>query len=150
MAKTRVAILGATGAVGQRFVQLLADHPWFEITALAASERSAGRPFAEVSNWVIPGDPPAWVGEMIVQTRILSLVDPVAVADGLQIADQGVKLSGLKIVAALHDVHGPQPQHVYDQVAKPAQRHRGKGNARGRVFGRIVGIGKAVVSALAV
>ena len=67
MAKTRVAILGATGAVGQRFVQLLADHPWFEITALAASERSAGRPFAEVSNWVIPGDPPPSVGEMIVQ-----------------------------------------------------------------------------------
>jgi aspartate-semialdehyde dehydrogenase len=67
MAKTRVAILGATGAVGQRFVQLLADHPWFEITALAASERSAGRPFAEVSNWVIPGDPPPSVGKMIVQ-----------------------------------------------------------------------------------
>jgi aspartate-semialdehyde dehydrogenase len=64
MAKIPVAVLGATGAVGQRFVQLLADHPWFEIVALAASERSAGRRFAEVSNWVIPGDPPPWVGEM--------------------------------------------------------------------------------------
>jgi aspartate-semialdehyde dehydrogenase len=53
--------------VGQRFVQLLADHPWFEIAALAASERSAGRPFAEVSNWVIPGDPPPWVGKMAVR-----------------------------------------------------------------------------------
>jgi aspartate-semialdehyde dehydrogenase len=67
MDKVRVAVLGATGAVGQRFVQLLADHPWFEMTALAASERSAGRPFSEVSNWVIPGDPPPSVGEMIVQ-----------------------------------------------------------------------------------
>ena len=38
-----VAVLGATGAVGQRFVQLLAEHPWFEIAALAASEKSAGR-----------------------------------------------------------------------------------------------------------
>jgi aspartate-semialdehyde dehydrogenase len=67
MAKIPVAILGATGAVGQRFIQLLADHPWFEITGVAASERSAGRPYAEAANWVIPGDPPSWVGEMIVQ-----------------------------------------------------------------------------------
>jgi aspartate-semialdehyde dehydrogenase len=66
MAKIPVAVLGATGAVGQRFVQLLADHPWFEIVALAASDRSAGRPFAEVSNWVIAGDPPPWLGEMVV------------------------------------------------------------------------------------
>jgi aspartate-semialdehyde dehydrogenase len=65
--KIPVAILGATGAVGQRFVQLLADHPWFEITALAGSVRSAGHPFAQVANWVVPGDPPAWVGEMVVQ-----------------------------------------------------------------------------------
>jgi aspartate-semialdehyde dehydrogenase len=66
MAKVPVAVLGATGAVGQRFVQLLANHPWFEIAALAASERSAGRAYAEVSNWVIPGDPPPWLGEMVV------------------------------------------------------------------------------------
>ncbi|RLE37968.1 aspartate-semialdehyde dehydrogenase, partial [Candidatus Acetothermia bacterium] len=43
--KIPVGILGATGAVGQRFVQILADHPWFEIASLAASERSAGRPY---------------------------------------------------------------------------------------------------------
>ena len=66
MAKIPVAILGATGAVGQRFVQLLAGHPWFEIVALAASERSAGRCYADACNWVIPGDPPLFVGEMIV------------------------------------------------------------------------------------
>lgn len=66
MAKIPVAVLGATGTVGQRFVQLLADHPWFELTALAASDRSAGERFAEVSKWVIPGDPPPWVGEMTV------------------------------------------------------------------------------------
>jgi aspartate-semialdehyde dehydrogenase len=65
--KIPVAVLGATGAVGQRFVQLLAQHPWFELSALAASERSSGRPFAEVANWVIPGDPPPWVGEMVVR-----------------------------------------------------------------------------------
>ena len=71
MAKIPVAILGATGAVGQRFVQLLAQHPWFEIVALAASDRSAGRPYAEVCNWVISGDPPPSVCGMTV-----SLLEP--------------------------------------------------------------------------
>ena len=65
--KLPVGVLGATGAVGQRFIQLLAQHPWFEVAALAASERSAGKPYADVCKWVIPGDPPPDVGEMIVQ-----------------------------------------------------------------------------------
>jgi len=54
--RRRVAVLGATGAVGQAFVRLLADHPWFELAALAASERSAGRAYAEAARWV--GDSP--------------------------------------------------------------------------------------------
>jgi len=66
--KVPVAVLGATGAVGQRFVQLLTDHPWFEIVALAASERSAGRPYADACNWVIPGDPPPFASEMMVSS----------------------------------------------------------------------------------
>ena len=48
----RVGILGATGAVGQRFIQLLEDHPWFTVKALAASERSAGRTYGDVVNWM--------------------------------------------------------------------------------------------------
>lgn len=51
MSKIRVGILGATGAVGQKFVLLLAEHPWFEIGALAASERSVGRPYEEAVSW---------------------------------------------------------------------------------------------------
>ena len=47
-----VAILGATGAVGQTFIRQLADHPWFEIAELAASDRSAGRPYAEACRWL--------------------------------------------------------------------------------------------------
>ena len=66
--KIPVAVLGATGAVGQRFVQLLADHPLFEVAALAASERSAGRRYADACRWVIPGDPPALLREMIVSS----------------------------------------------------------------------------------
>lgn len=50
-AKVPVAVLGATGTVGQKFVRLLADHPWFEIAALAASDQSAGRPYGEVVRW---------------------------------------------------------------------------------------------------
>jgi aspartate-semialdehyde dehydrogenase len=64
MSKIPVAVLGATGAVGQRFVQLLADHPWFDITAVAASERRVGKPYGQVCNWVIDGDPPARVAAM--------------------------------------------------------------------------------------
>ena len=49
--KIKVGILGATGTVGQRFVQLLENHPWFQISELAASEFSAGKPYQDVCNW---------------------------------------------------------------------------------------------------
>ncbi|KXK54125.1 MAG: aspartate-semialdehyde dehydrogenase [Chloroflexi bacterium OLB13] len=65
--KLPVAILGATGAVGQRFIQLLEDHPWFEVRELFASERSAGKPYREAANWVLDGGPPSRVGELVVQ-----------------------------------------------------------------------------------
>ena len=58
MSKTSVAILGATGAVGQRFVQLLADHPWFEVAEVVASDRSAGKPYREACTWRLPGGMP--------------------------------------------------------------------------------------------
>ena len=51
MKKIEVGILGATGMVGQRFVSLLEHHPWFEAKWLAASERSAGKSYAEACNW---------------------------------------------------------------------------------------------------
>jgi len=63
MTKIKVGILGATGAVGQRFVQLLADHPWFEIAALGASDRSAGMKYRE-RRWVLQPDMPAAVRDM--------------------------------------------------------------------------------------
>lgn len=53
MAKTPVAVLGATGMVGQRFVQLLVDHPWFELKALTASKRSAGKRYEEAAKWFL-------------------------------------------------------------------------------------------------
>jgi len=65
--KHRVGILGATGTVGQRFVQLLENHPQFEITALAASDRSAGKPFAEACAWKLAGAMPEYVKNIMVE-----------------------------------------------------------------------------------
>lgn len=67
MKKYRVGILGATGTVGQRFCRLLEDHPQFEITALAASDRSAGKPYEEACAWKLPGRIPAAVRDIVVQ-----------------------------------------------------------------------------------
>ena len=63
-----VGIIGATGMVGQRFITLLADHPWFKIKVLAASERSAGKPYREAvgSKWVMEEKIPANVADIIV------------------------------------------------------------------------------------
>jgi aspartate-semialdehyde dehydrogenase len=57
----RVGILGATGTVGQRFVQMLERHPRFVVTALAASDRSVGKTYAEACVWRLPGDMPRGV-----------------------------------------------------------------------------------------
>src|SRR5438309_2290525 len=65
--RRRVAVLGATGAVGQAFIRLLANHPWFELTAVAASERSAGKRYADAARWIGADDMPASVAGMIVR-----------------------------------------------------------------------------------
>lgn len=67
MNKIPVAILGATGSVGQKFVELLANHPWFEIAMLCASERSIGKPYREAVSWFSATPLPEAIGKMIVQ-----------------------------------------------------------------------------------
>ena len=64
--KRKVAILGATGAVGQRFIQLLQGHPWFQIEVLAASERSAGKRYGQACNWTMESDLPKKIADMTV------------------------------------------------------------------------------------
>ncbi len=66
--KIDVGVLGATGAVGQRFVQLLDGHPLFRVAELAASDRSAGKPYREACTWRLPGQPPRDVAELTVGT----------------------------------------------------------------------------------
>ena len=62
--KIPVGILGATGAVGQRFVQLLETHPWFRVAALSASERRVGQPYGEACPWTLDGDMPEGVRDL--------------------------------------------------------------------------------------
>ena len=72
--KKKVAIIGVTGAVGQEFVVSLKDHPWFEVTQIAASEKSAGKkyldalkdPNSEITNWQVGGEIPDYIKEMTV------------------------------------------------------------------------------------
>ena len=73
-ARIPVAVLGATGAVGQNFVRLLADHPWFELAELAASERSAGKRYDEATHWIGGGGIP--VGA---RGKVVTLCTPDAV-----------------------------------------------------------------------
>ena len=66
-ARVPVAVLGATGTVGQKFVRLLAGHPWFELTAVAASAQSAGRRYGDVVRWREPQALPDHVANLVLQ-----------------------------------------------------------------------------------
>jgi aspartate-semialdehyde dehydrogenase len=65
--KIRAGVLGATGIVGQRLVSLLADHPWFELTEVAASERSSGKTYAEAARWHLDAPIPGTARDLIVK-----------------------------------------------------------------------------------
>jgi len=96
-----VGVLGATGAVGQRFVELLADHPWFNLSFLAASDRSAGQPYGKIVNWrldtpfpdkiaklkVVPTSPKAMKGVDLVFS---ALPAEIATATETEFADAGI------------------------------------------------------------
>ena len=83
MKKYKVGVIGATGMVGQRFVSLLENHPWFELTVVAASARSAGKPYGEVvaKRWMMATPIPACASSLIIQNatedveKIASAVD---------------------------------------------------------------------------
>lgn len=65
--KAKVAVLGATGMVGQRFIQLLVDHPFFELSAITASERSAGKKYRDAARWVLDDQMPEEVADVIIE-----------------------------------------------------------------------------------
>lgn len=67
MEKINVAILGATGSVGQKFIELLSNHPWFEIAEIAASERSAGKKYKDATNWIMSSPLSPRIAEMVIK-----------------------------------------------------------------------------------
>ncbi|MBT8242523.1 MAG: aspartate-semialdehyde dehydrogenase [Nitrosopumilus sp.] len=98
MSKKRVAIIGVTGSVGQEFVQSLNNHPWFEVTQIAASERSAGKKYLDaikdasgIVAWDVGGEIPEYIKEMTVKSideldvsqldLVFSAVESVAARD---------------------------------------------------------------------
>lgn len=133
MSKIPVTILGATGAVGQRFVYMLADHPYFEIVSLSGSERTAGKPYGEACRWVLPGSPPDVVRQMAVLPttpdlpgRVAFSALPAGIARELepQFASQGYAVCSN--ASALRQTTGVPlliPEINYDHLAMiPAQK----------------------------
>jgi len=65
--RIEVGILGATGMVGQHFIKFLQGHPWFDLTWLGASDRSAGKKYRDAAKWHLDGSTPASVADLIVE-----------------------------------------------------------------------------------
>ncbi len=86
-----VAVLGATGAVGQRMISLLEGHPWLRLAEVAASERSQGKRYVDATRWILPGDVPAEARDLMVvsvedalQSRIVLSALDASVADTVE------------------------------------------------------------------
>ncbi len=78
--KIGVAVLGATGAVGQRFIQLLEGHPWFAVRELVASDRSVGKTYAEATRWMVSPDIPQAAAGLTVLGTDAALQSPVVLS----------------------------------------------------------------------
>ncbi len=87
--KIKVAILGATGSVGQKFVELLSNHPWFEINELAASERSANKKYSEACNWILATPLKNKYAEIIVKNCVPNEIESEIVFSGLDASVAG-------------------------------------------------------------
>lgn len=101
MQRLDVAILGATGAVGQRFIQLLEDHPWFRVSEVVGSARSAGRRYADAAHWVLDGNPPADVASLMVKALDDPLGSPLVFS---ALPKEAASLRELDLAAAGHVV----------------------------------------------
>jgi aspartate-semialdehyde dehydrogenase len=141
--KIPVAVLGATGAVGQRFMQLLDNHPMFDLVALTASDRSEGKRYPDAANWVIEGDVPAVARDMT-----LIATDPAAVLatgvtpqlvfsalpnDSAQVAEPAFAKAGMHVFsnASFHRMHPDVPLVITEINAEHMAMVRDQRRARG-------------------
>ncbi|MCD6475624.1 MAG: aspartate-semialdehyde dehydrogenase [Anaerolineaceae bacterium] len=135
--KIPVAILGATGMVGQRFVQLLAHHPLFRITALASSERSVGKVYQDACHWLLEGEIPAEIAEMVVQpvqpslhTRIVFSALPALIARKVEpaFAEAGyIVCSNASAFRYEEDVPVIIPEINHEHTALLKAQHKNRG-----------------------
>lgn len=103
MKRYSVGVLGATGAVGQRLVQLLEGHPWFTLTAVVASERSVNRPYGEAVSWQLESPVPAEAAPLMVKglspnldcDLVLSALDPAVAGT----AEEDFARSGYPVIS---------------------------------------------------
>jgi len=123
MSKIKVGILGATGMVGQRFIQLLGNHPWFEVTEVAASERSAGKSYGEVmaGRWKLPTDIPDAVRRLTVKECVPGL-DCKIVFSALDAEIAGPIEQAF--AAAGYLVSSNSRNHRMDQIGRASCRER--------------------------
>ena len=91
MKKFKVGVLGGTGMVGQRFIQILENHPWFEVAEIAASPRSAGKTYGEAveGRWKLDGEVPACVKDIVIR----DINDVKAVAENVDFVLSAVNMS---------------------------------------------------------
>jgi aspartate-semialdehyde dehydrogenase len=126
MQKLGVAVLGATGAVGQRFIQLLENHPWFYVAEVIGSSRSAGQPYGEITNWVLDGSVPDSVANLTVKpldgqfdSSLLFSALPKEAAEGreIELAEAGhVVCTNASTNRMIEDFPLLLPEANYDHV----------------------------------
>src|SRR4029453_13173374 len=138
--KLRAGIFAATGTVGQRLIQLLANHPWFEVTAVAASDNSAGKKYAQATRWMLESPMPESVAGLTVQKCIPGLDCDFALSSLPSNVADSVELelanSGMPVIsnASSHRMKADvpllipeiNPDHL-DALSAQKQRIPGKG-----------------------
>jgi aspartate-semialdehyde dehydrogenase len=127
MEKIRAGVLGATGNVGQRFIEMLSRHPWFELTSLAASDRSAGKRYGDASNWrleskipqealemtVVPVDPKKVDADIVfsaLPTDLARTVEPEFAKAGFAVASNASALRMVKDIPLV--IPEVNPEHL--------------------------------------
>lgn len=159
MQKLNVAILGATGAVGQRFIQLLEGHPWFQVAEVVASNRSAGREYGETANWVLDGSAPDSVKSMIVKGLDETLDSPLvfsalpkeaAETREVELADEGhVVCTNASVNRMVEDVPLLLPEANAEHIALIDIQRRNRGWTSGALVANSNCTAMPVVMALA-
>ncbi len=138
-----MGILGATGAVGQHLVAHLVDHPWFTLTEVVASPRSAGRPYVEAVRWQLPGPIPGLAGRLVVKDLeadldcdlLLSALDSDAA-----VAEVSFASAGFPVVSnsSRHRMDGDVPLVIPEvnpgHLGAVAEQRRRRGYSRGMII----------------